>query len=355
MRFTATAAVLCLSVLTACTAADPTPKITGPDDVPYTFAGDCGVLDDRALDTAFKTPLDVLDVDKAAAVYQGLAEQGNQAGMCFHGLNLMRGLGVEKDVTAGLKMLERTTHPACAVAKFPILGIAYRDGEGVPRDVERAERWFRATAAFLEDPDNAGEIDLEDPQQTPKERAENLRLYASPDVLAARAWWRQTITDTSPEELYQAGLEELNKPDIGDNHYLADRLLYMAATQGHWDAAELHTKNSLSCQFAAYPARDARKLFKDLRKRTKPPSSQIALAFGLSQMHHVQPIIIRNRNGYLWIKLALEIGQLSSDDTRVAEEQLALVSKRLATGDLRVAEHRLKMLRERFGLSPSNP
>ena len=131
-----------------------------------------------ASDNASTSGLVELDGTQAVNLYRNLAEHGNAGAQQYLGLMYRFGDGVPKDIAAAVKWYRKSAEQGNAGAQYN-LGFAYRFGDGVIKDEIEAYKWYLlAGAQGLELAKR--KIPLIESEMTTWQRAEGLRL--------ARTW-----------------------------------------------------------------------------------------------------------------------------------------------------------------------
>jgi len=77
--------------------------------------------------------------------YKKAAEQGDAIAQCNMGLAYENGNGVPKDSTTAAFWYRKAADQGCAIAQFT-LGNLYASGNGVPKDSIQAKFWLRKSA-----------------------------------------------------------------------------------------------------------------------------------------------------------------------------------------------------------------
>ncbi len=86
------------------------------------------------------------EFDKAAPLFQALAERGNVQAEFFIGGMYLAGTGVPQDYAKALKWSEMAAEHGNTSAQFN-LGKMYELGEGVPQDNVQAHMWYSLSAS----------------------------------------------------------------------------------------------------------------------------------------------------------------------------------------------------------------
>jgi TPR repeat protein len=102
------------------------------------------------------------------------------------------------------------------------LGIAHRDGCGVPQDLKRAVQWLSA-AAKQGHPDAANELKKLD-----------LSTKSSPQLLAIKP--KSLSNQATPDDQYHLGMQYLHGEGVAQDHKEAMNWLRKAASHGHLGA-----------------------------------------------------------------------------------------------------------------------
>ena len=85
-------------------------------------------------------------INEAVNLLKDLAEQNNDAEAQFNLASLyMVGVGVNKDISAGLQWMEKASQQGHAKANY-CMGQAYLKGDGVEKNIEFARRFFGKAA-----------------------------------------------------------------------------------------------------------------------------------------------------------------------------------------------------------------
>ena len=91
------------------------------------------------------------DFDRSTEVLRQSAELGNAWAQRYYGERLLNGFYAEQNKAEAVKWLRKAAKKKCPEAYY-MLGICYENGDGVERDLNKAEAWYRKA---LDDPGSA--------------------------------------------------------------------------------------------------------------------------------------------------------------------------------------------------------
>lgn len=139
------------------------------------------------------------------------AERGNKKAQCFLGKIYAVGVYVKQDYDKAARHLVDLGYRHCSSASI-LLGLMYRDGLGVEKDLEKSKFWFRRGTFSLEN-----------------SKLEDFLLPAGTDIAReieeAQAWHARLFEKADPQTQYEEALKYLSGDGVPADPVVAYKLL----------------------------------------------------------------------------------------------------------------------------------